>query len=132
VQSGATPVVIDWEYVNAGYAKEFAGKVTWKTLVPKNDVVGAFYDQAINKDAPHPAAARLWEEFLYTNQGQLLYLKGLARPVRLAAMLKTHAVTAKAVAALPKVVGNPVIMTQAQIAKAQAYLQANWSSAIGG
>ena len=132
IQAGATPVVIDWEYVNAGYTKEFAGKLKWKTVVPKNDVVGAFYDQAINKDAPHPAAARLWEEFLYSNQGQTLWLKGLARPVRLQAMLKHHAVSAKVVAALPKVVGKPVIMTQAQIRKAQAYLAAHWSAAVGG
>src|SRR5947209_1051253 len=88
IQSGQTPVVLDWEYLNAGYAKEFSGQVKWKTLVPKNDVVGAFYDQAINKDAPHPAAARLWEEYLYSNAGQTLWLKGLARPVRIAAMLK--------------------------------------------
>jgi hypothetical protein len=46
-------------------------------------VVGAFYVQAINKDAPHPAAARLWQEFLYSDEGQNIWLQGFARPVRL-------------------------------------------------
>ena len=32
--------------------------------------------QAINADAPHPAAARLWEEFLYTAEAQNLWIKG--------------------------------------------------------
>ncbi|MGI8968270.1 MAG: ABC transporter substrate-binding protein [Chloroflexota bacterium] len=132
VQSGATPVVIDWEYLNAGYAKEFAGKIKWKTLVPKNDVVGAFYDQSVNKDAPHPAAARLWEEYLYSNAGQVLWLKGLARPVRLAAMLKAHAVSKGLVAALPKVTGKPLVLKPSQIVQDQSYLEQNWSSAIGG
>ncbi|MBV9278773.1 MAG: extracellular solute-binding protein [Chloroflexi bacterium] len=132
VQSGATPVVIDWEYLNAGYSKEFAGKIKWNTIVPRNDVVGAFYDQAINKDAPHPAAARLWEEYLYSNAGQILWLKGLARPVRLAAMIKAHAVSSSLVAALPKVTGKPLVLTPAQITADQAYLTQNWSSAIGG
>jgi putative spermidine/putrescine transport system substrate-binding protein len=132
VQSGQTPVVIDWEYLNAGYAKEFAGKRKWNTLVPKNDVVGAFYDQAINKDAPHPAAARLWEEYLYSNAGQTLWLKGLARPVRLAAMLKAGTVSKSLVAALPKVTGKPLVLTPAQITLDQAYLTKNWSAAIGG
>ena len=47
-----------------------------------------YYFQAINKDAPHPAAARLWQEFLYSDEGQNLWLKGGARPVRADAMVK--------------------------------------------
>ena len=47
-----------------------------------NAVVAGYYVQAINKDAPHPAAARLWQEFLYSDEGQNLWLKGGARPVR--------------------------------------------------
>ena len=38
----------------------------WKVFVPPGAVLGGYYAQAINKNAPHPAAARLWEEFLYS------------------------------------------------------------------
>ena len=51
--------------------------------MPTDGVFGSFYSQAISKFAPHPAAARLWEEFLYSDEGQNIWLKGLSRPVRL-------------------------------------------------
>ena len=41
--------------------------------------LGGFYYQAINKSAPHPAAARLWEEYLFSQAadgGQNLWLAG--------------------------------------------------------
>ena len=34
------------------------------------------------RDSPNPYAARLWEEFLYSDEGQLLWLKGYSHPVR--------------------------------------------------
>ena len=34
--------------------------------------MAGYYYQAINADAPHPAAARLWQEFLYSDEGQNL------------------------------------------------------------
>ena len=51
--------------------------------MPSDGVFGSFYSQAISKFAPHPAAARLWQEFLYSDEGQNIWLKGLSRPVRL-------------------------------------------------
>jgi putative spermidine/putrescine transport system substrate-binding protein len=56
--------------------------------VPAGAVYGGYYVQAINKDAPHPAAARLWQEFLYSDEGQNLWLAGFARPVRQDAMVR--------------------------------------------
>ena len=58
--------------------------------------------QAINKDAPHPAAARLWQEFLYSDEGQNLWLKGGARPVRVEAMVKAGHARQGGAAALPR------------------------------
>ena len=53
-----------------------------RSSCPPTPSVAGYYYQAINKDAPHPAAARLWQEFLYSDEGQNLWLKGGARPVR--------------------------------------------------
>ena len=92
IASGQTPVVIDWEYLNAGQTEKLKGKRDWKLVVPAGAVVGAFYVQAINKDAPHPAAARLWQEFLFSDEGQNIWLQGLARPVRIDAMIKAGTV----------------------------------------
>ena len=40
--------------------------MNWKFKTFKNAQVVSYYNQAINVDAPHPAAARLWEEYLYS------------------------------------------------------------------
>jgi putative spermidine/putrescine transport system substrate-binding protein len=132
VKAGQTPVVIDWDYLNLAQGKALTGTtIDWKTVVPQNAVVASYYNQAINKGAPHPAAARLWEEFLYSDQGQNLWLAGGARPVRLDAMTKAGTVDKTAVAALPKLTGTPVILTQAQSDKAAAFLKDNWAKSIG-
>jgi putative spermidine/putrescine transport system substrate-binding protein len=131
IESGQTPVVFDWDYLNVAQGKTLKGRMDWKTVVPAGAVVGGYYVQAINKDAPNPAAARLWQEYLYSDEGQNLWLKGGARPVREEAMVKAGTIDKTAYAALPKVAGTPVFLTSAQRDKASAYLSANWAKAIG-
>ncbi len=128
IESGQTPVVIDWDYLNAA---ETAKLPSWKVVVPENAVVAGYYYQAINKDAPHPAAARLWEEFLYSDDGQNLWLGGGARPVRADAMVKAGTIDKAAYDALPPVNGSSVTPTIPQTEKAAAYLSENWAKAIG-
>jgi putative spermidine/putrescine transport system substrate-binding protein len=127
VKSGTTPVVFDWDYLQVGHKTDVP---TWKVFVPSNAVLGGYYNQAINKNAPHPAAARLWEEFLYSDEGQNLWLKGGARPVRMDAMTKSGTIDAAAAASLPQVGGEPVFQTQDQVAAASKYLASNWAAAI--
>jgi putative spermidine/putrescine transport system substrate-binding protein len=131
IASGQTPVVIDWDYLNVAQTKELTGKVDWKVVVPQNAVVGAYYIQAISKDAPHPAAARLWQEFLYSADGQNIWLKGFARPVLADQMEKDGTIDKAAFSALPPTQGAPVVLTQPQLTKAQDYLKANWQQAVG-
>ena len=84
IASGQTPCVIDWEYNNAALRRRRSKTkgIDWQVVVPTDaPPVASYYFQAINKEAPHPAAARLWEEFLYTPEAQNKWLKGFARPV---------------------------------------------------
>jgi len=127
VKNGTTPVVIDWDYLNAGQVKAVP---TWKVVVPSNAVLSAYYAQAISKNAPHPAAARLWEEFLFSDEGQNLYLKGGTHPVRFDAMTTAGTLDPAAAKAVPAVSGTAVLLTPEQNTKAKAYLAANWSKAI--
>jgi len=131
IKSGQTPVVIDWDYLNVAQGVKLKGTMDWKTVVPAGAVVGGYYVQAINRDAPHPAAARLWQEYLYSDEGQNLWLKGGARPVREASMVTAGTIDKTAHDALPKTDGTPVFLTPAQSDKAKAYLTANWAKAIG-
>ncbi|NYG07596.1 putative spermidine/putrescine transport system substrate-binding protein [Phycicoccus badiiscoriae] len=128
IASGQTPVVFDWDYLNAA---QTAKVKSWKVFVPQNAVLGGYYFQAINKDAPHPAAARLWEEFLYSDAGQNLWLNGGARPVRFDDMKKAGTLDQAAAAKLPAVSGTPTIPSQDDTTKAKAYLAANWANAVG-
>jgi putative spermidine/putrescine transport system substrate-binding protein len=127
IESGQTPLVIDWDYLNAG---ESAKLSTWKVVVPSDALVGGYYYQAVSKDAPHPAAARLWQEFLYSDEGQNLFLGGGARPVRADDMEKSGTIDKAAYAKLPPVTGStPTILTTDQTKKAADVLSKEWSKA---
>ncbi len=127
VKNGTTPVVFDWDYLSAAHGKDVPG---WKVFVPNNAILGGYYAQAISKTAPHPAAARLWEEFLYSDQGQNIWLQGLARPVRQAAMQQSGKIDAAAAAALPPVNGTPQFLSPDQATAAKNYVVAHWDAAI--
>jgi putative spermidine/putrescine transport system substrate-binding protein len=128
IESGQTPVVIDWDYTNAA---ETAKLPSWKVVVPEGAAVGGYYYQAINKDAPHPAAARLWQEFLYSDEGQNLFLGGGARPVRADAMKSDGTLDEALYAKLPAVEGDPVLLTEEQTKTAADYLAKSWSKVAG-
>ena len=128
VESGQTPLVIDWDYLNASLAAKLP---TWKVMVPKEAVVAGFYYQAINADAPNPAAARLWQEYLYSDEGQNFWLKGGARPVRFEAMKTAGTLDEAAAAALPPVEGTAVVPMQADAEAGKTYLAENWANAVG-
>ena len=127
VKSGQTPVVFDWDYLSQSHGTDVP---TWKIFVPSNATLGGYYAQAISKNAPHPAAARLWEEYLYSDAGQNFWLKGGARPVRMAAMQSAGTLDAAAAAALPAITGTPVFLSPDQASAAGTYLAAHWAAAI--
>jgi len=127
VANGQTPITLDWDYLQDKYAKSSA-KVSWKKVIPSDAAIGGFYQQAINKTAPNPACARLWMEYLYSDQAQNLWLAGGARPIRLDAMIKNGTANKKYLAALPKLpAGTKVIYpTVAQQTKAREVLAKQW------
>ena len=100
VASGQTPIVIDWDYLNLVYTSEFPA-AKWTATIPADGVYGAYYCQGVSATAPHPWAARLWQEFLYSDQGQLLFLKGFAHPCRFPDMVARKVVPAALLKALP-------------------------------
>ena len=128
IESGQTPVVIDWDYLNAA---ETAKLPSWKVVVPSAAPIAGYYYQAINADAPHPAAARLWQEFLYSDEGQNLWLAGGARPVRADAMAEAGTIDEEMFSSLPEVEGDPIIPDAAQTETMASYLADNWAKAVG-
>ena len=132
IKAGTTPVCINWDYLSTA---SVVGQPTstWKVFVPSNAVLGGYYAQAINKNAPHPAAARLWEEYLYsqaTTGGQNLWLVGGARPVEMAAMTSNKTINTNAASQLPPVTSAPVFLSATQATNAADYLAQNWANAV--
>lgn len=133
IETGSTPVVFNWDYLNTA---AIVGQPmrTWKVFIPPGAAIGAFNAQAISKDAPHPAAARLWEEFLYSQArggGQNLWLEGGVRPAEQAAMIAAGTIDLAASRTLPPWPPGPVFLTPSQAGRAAAYLHAHWSRAVG-
>ena len=131
IKAGTTEIVFNWDYLNL---PSYVGVTNWKVFVPPGVDLGGYYAQAINKNAPHPAAARLWEEFLYSQAatgGQNLWLQGGARPVEQLAMSNNASIDKAAAAKLPTITGTPVFLTQVQSTAAANYLAANWAKAVG-
>ena len=129
IAQGTTPIVIDWTYNQGGLVSTLAPKgITWKLVIPSDSPpVAAYYNSAINKDAAHPAAARCWMEYVFSDAGQNTWLKGFALPVRLAAMQTAGTVDQAAYAAVNPPTTPPVQLTPAQVDTAKTYLQANWN-----
>lgn len=128
IASGQTGAVMDWSYNQLAAAAALKQQgVEWKTFVPDNAAVGSYYVQAINNDAPHPAAARLWEEFIYSADAQNLYMAGGAQPMLFEAMKKAGTLDAEAEKSLPKTSSSIVQLTPDQQKAASDFLNANWS-----
>jgi putative spermidine/putrescine transport system substrate-binding protein len=99
MESGQTPILVWWDYLLA--SEVGASYKSLKIVIPSDAHYAAYYDQAVSKYAAHPAAARLWEEFLYSTEGQNLFLGGGTRPIELSALVAGGSVDKKAYAALP-------------------------------
>ncbi|MDM7889410.1 ABC transporter substrate-binding protein [Curtobacterium sp. RHCJP20] len=133
VASGETPVVVQWSYNNLawGPAAGSSGNKNWKTVVPEGQALGSYYSQAINKDAPHPAAARLWQEYIASPDAQNLYLQAGAFPSTLAAMEQSGTVDKDALEAAGGMPKDYVELTDAQVTDAAKVLAAKWSATMG-
>jgi putative spermidine/putrescine transport system substrate-binding protein len=132
VASGQTPISIDWDYLNLAYVKEFPA-ANWKVSIPSDGVYGAYYCQAINAAAPHPFASRLWQEFLFSDQGQLLWLKGFSHPARFQDMASRKVIPASYVKALPSaaIYAKVKFASSGQQTKAKETIAAQWPSKVG-
>jgi len=132
IASGQTPIVVDWDYLNLAYIQQFpAAKI--QVSIPAAGVYGAYYCQAVNATAPHPWAARLWQEFLYSDQGQLLWLKGYSHPALFNDLAARKVIPANLLKALP----SPTAYAQVkfaspkQLSDARAKIASEWPSKVG-
>jgi putative spermidine/putrescine transport system substrate-binding protein len=101
IAQGTTPVVILWDYNGLSARDNLKGNPKVEVIVPKSGVVAGVYIQAISAFAPHPAAAKLWMEHLYSDDGQIGWLKGYCHPIRFQDLAAKKKIPESVLAKLP-------------------------------
>ncbi len=130
VAAGETPVRITWTYNALADKDKLAGNPAVEVVVPTSGRFGGMYVQAISAYAPHPNAAKLWMEFLYSDEGQNIWLKGYCNPIRYDAMVTAGTVDAAAQAKLPDTKGA-FLPTLEQITVATDTITKGWPTTVG-
>lgn len=80
LQSGEVGIAIKPDFLGLTDRDTFAGNPAIEVIIPSSGAVATNYAQIINKVAPHPYAARLFQEFIFSDEGQIEMLKGYVRP----------------------------------------------------
>jgi len=130
VAKGETPVRITWDYNGLAAIDSFAGNPKATLVIPKTGRFAGVYVQAISAYAPHPNAAKLWMEYLYSDEGQILWMKGYCHPIRESDLRARNVVPADVSAKLPDVSGA-VFPTQDQLSAATKLITTSWDSVVG-
>jgi len=132
IASGDTPITIRWTY-NALSNRDTtaaSGGPEIAVNVPTSGRFAGVYVQGISAYAPHPNAAKLWMEYLYSDEGQNLWLDGYCHPIRYENLVATNAVPADSLAKLPDVAGA-VFPTLDQLNTAHDLITTQWDSVVG-
>ena len=130
---GETPILITWDYLALGYKDILKGNPEIAVVVPKTGVFGGVYIMSISKFAPHPNAAKLWVEYLYSDEGQLVWLSGFGHPIRYDDLAKRGVIPADMAAKLPSAAlyATAVFPTGEQVAAARKAIGDSWDKVVG-
>ncbi len=124
---------IDWNFNQLSWQQELAKSpgIDWKIVVPAGKPYAQYYAMAISAYAPHPAAARLWLEYLYSPTGQNLWAEGGTLPATWTTMVKDGTASAAAKKAVPTLSQAPVTATPSEVTAGQDLVIKEWASAVG-
>ncbi len=130
---GATPIMIRWDYNALAGRDTLKGNPKVEVIVPKTGVVAGVYVQAISAYAPHPNAAKLWMEYLYSDEGQLGWLKGYCHPIRFQDLVKSKKMPVDVLAKLPpaEAYAKALFPTLDQQDRAKQAITKQWDAVVG-
>jgi putative spermidine/putrescine transport system substrate-binding protein len=133
IASGETPIVLRWDYNALADKDSLKGNPPISVVVPSKGVLAGVYVQAISAYAPHPNAAKLWMEYLYSDAGQLGWLKGYCHPIRYNDLASRNAIPAEVAAKLPPAAkyADAQFPSLDQYNKASSLITKSWDSAVG-
>ncbi len=133
IGKGETPITFQWSYLANANKDSFAGNPNIEIVYPSDVNWGGYYYQAISAYAPHPAAARLWEEFLFSDEGQTIWVKGYCAPSRLADLNARNVISDEMKAKLPDpaLLVDSIVPSGDQLSAARAAIKEQWDSVVG-
>lgn len=134
IAAGETPLVIEWDYLALANRDKLAGNPELEIIVPETGILAGAYAGGISAYAPHPYAARLWWEFVMSDEGQLIYLEGYAHPIRYTDLAARGVIPAELAAKLPpaEAYEKAIFPTVEMIAAVREHVAANWRSRVYG
>ena len=130
---GATPIVVEWDYNALTTRDTLNGNPPVQVVVPGSGVVAGVYVQGISAYAPHPNAAKLWMEYLYSDEGQLKWLEGYCHPIRFNAMAEAGTIPQELLDALPpaEAYEQAVFPSLEDQEASKNAITAGWDSVVG-
>ncbi|PZM13681.1 ABC transporter substrate-binding protein [Rhizobium tubonense] len=130
---GSTPIVVAWDYNGLAWRDSLKGNPPVDVIVPATGVVAGVYVQAISAFAPHPNAAKLWMEYLYSDEGQVLWLKGYCHPIRFNDLAKNNKIPADVLAKLPpaEAYAKAVFPTLDEQGAGKTAITTGWDKVVG-
>ncbi|WFR94077.1 ABC transporter substrate-binding protein [Rhizobium tumorigenes] len=130
---GTTPVLFDWDYNVLAMRDKLAGNPPMDVIVPSDAVIAGVYVQAISAFAPHPNAAKLWMEYLYSDEGQVGWLKGYCHPIRFTDMATRKVIPQALLDKMPAAEGyaKAIFPTLEEQSAAKAVVASDWSKEMG-
>nr|WP_255603324.1 extracellular solute-binding protein [Oscillochloris sp. ZM17-4] len=131
VAKGETPITLRWTYNALSNRDQNKDGVDIAVIIPKSGSLAGPYLQAISAYAPRPHAARLWMEYLYSDEGQLTWLKGYATPVRFDDLKARKAIPQDLLDKLPTTDAPVAVPSEAQIAAAFDTIAKGWPTVVG-
>jgi putative spermidine/putrescine transport system substrate-binding protein len=134
IAQGETPLTVEWDYLALANRDSLAGNPEIELVIPKTGVIAGPYAGGISAYAPHPYAARLWWEFVMSDEGQNLYLKGYAHPIRFNDMVKRGVVPQEMLDKLPpaEAYEKAVFLSVDELQAANTYITENWRKVVFG
>lgn len=130
---GETPIIVQWDYLALTDRDTLAGNPNVEIVIPASGVFAGIYIQGISAFAPHPNAAKLWMEWLYSDEGQLLWLKGYCHPIRYNDLAARGVIPADLAAALPpaELYAQAVFPSLDQLNAARELITTQWDTVVG-
>lgn len=130
---GTTPIVIAWDYNGLSWGNALAGNPPVEVVIPQSAALAGVYVQAISTYAPQPNAGKLWMEHLFSDEGQLGYIRGGCQTARFSQLVAEGKVPQDVLDAMPpaEAYKNAYFPTLDEVNANKEAVVAGWDAIVG-